>query len=188
MGTSSNQASPGTPNWRIAKSVLGRSNVPPERQSQEVWRAAVGDRGEALANSLSNPLLIEACQIAETASSPAEASRSFEGVILREHAADLTLDLARRALVRAVAASKGAEGFAGELFAEIASYYISRDLPSFVGAPDRVQSTSEAIQLKDTIRSIARSASARERIQTDPQGWRRFVERVLTNLQRGGRA
>jgi len=184
MGTSSNHRSPNTPNWNITRSVLGNPQVSEDLQSREIWRAAMADRGDALMNDLGMPLLATACEIAAHATSLSEALGKFEQSVLSTHAASLTLDLGKRALARAVAMKSGATGFAAELFAETAGYYASRDLPSFVGAPGRVKTTTEAIALKDNLKNLARQTAQSVPVRTDPTGWKDYVSSVLTTLQK----
>ena len=187
MGTSSNHPSPNTTNWNITRSVLGNTQVSEDLQSREIWRAALADRGDALKNDLGMPLLAAACEIATHAKSASEALGKFEQNVLSTHAAGLTLDLGRRALARAVAIKSGANGFAAELFAETAAYYASRDLPSFVGAPSRVKTTTEAIALKDNLKNLARQAAQSVPVRTDPTGWKNYVAGVLAALQKEGK-
>lgn len=187
MGTSVNRPSPNTPSWQVVKAVIGAKRVPVERQSAEVWRAAVRDSTERLETELGSELLAAACDIAMRSKSPLEAVRQFESRVVETKAAGLTFDMAKRALARACAQSGGAEGYARELFAEAASYYLSRDLPSYVGAEGRVGSSSEAINLKEAVRSIARTtASSAGPPPRDSEGWRAYVSDVLARLQRGG--
>ena len=185
MGTSSNQPSPKTPSWRLAKAVLGSPSASPERQHQELWRAAIGDQGDALVEALGNPLLANACVLSTQSRSPYEAIGRFEQSLLDSHNAGLMLDLGKRALIRTVAAKKGAAGFASELFAETVSYYASRDLPSFVGAKGRILTTSDAIELKNQIQEHTRKIAKMFPVKTDPKGWKNYVSKVLDALQRG---
>lgn len=187
MGTSSNQASPSTPNWRVANAVLGKEGASPEIQSRELWRAAVADRGQALVDALASPLLARAVELAESSKGPGDALRSFERVVLDAKGAGLMLDLGKRALARAVAAGTGSAGFASELFSEVAGYYVSRDLPSFTAAPGRVGTISDAIVLKDRVRTVASEAARSLPIPEEPAGWRDYVSSVVDVLRRGGR-
>lgn len=184
MGTSRNDPSPPTPPWRVTNAVLGDASIAAARQSIEVWRAATGDPSVGLRDSLGHPVIAAACKIAATARTVASALSSFEAVLGRSQAAGLQIDIARRALVRTVAAGPDARRFAAELFAEVASYYVSRDLPSHVAAHGRIQTTSAAIALKDEIRAIARQAalSAGPVAQT-AERWGGYVGRVLQNLR-----
>lgn len=184
MGTSSNHRSPNTPNWNLTRSVLGNTQVSEDLQSREIWRAAIADRGDALKSDLGMPLLAAACSIASQATSTTEALSRFEQNVLSNHAASLMLDLGKRALARAVAAKSGADGFAAELFAETAAYYVSRDLPSFVVSHGRVKTTTEAITLKENLKSVARQAAKSVPVRADPAGWKDYVSRVLSTLQK----
>lgn len=183
MGTSSNQSSPNTPNWRPVLGVLGDSNWPVERQSEELWRSAIMDRDGRLIEELAHPLIASACEIAEQRIPPANAVQSFDHSLNEQYAVGLTFDMAKRALARVSATESGSVGFAAELFAETISYYASRDLPSFVGASGRIQTTTDAIALKENLRKIARDAArAVAPITTNPQGWRNYISAVIASL------
>lgn len=187
MGTSTNQASPSNPSWQIVKAVVGSSAVSPERQAIEIWRAAGGEQGEKLANELGGPLFAAACGLADKATSPVEAMREFQKTMLANRASSLYLELGTRALVRAVADKAGSKGFAGELFAEVTSYYAARDLPSYVASPQRVQTTTASIDLKEQMRSHARQIALNTGVvSSSPGAWQAYVAGVLAALQ--GRA
>ena len=189
MGTSTNQPSPNIPTWRLATAILGRPEWTAERQSREIWRAATSDREGRLYGELANPLLVEACRIAEGGQDPISASQYFHERLNENHAAGLALEMAKRALVRAAATGSGASGFASELFAEAASYYVSRDLPSFVGQSGRISTTTEAVHLKDQIRTVARETALRTGpVKADIESWQVYVSRVIAALQGGGRS
>jgi hypothetical protein len=187
MGTSSNHPSPNSPNWNLVRAVLGKDSVDEKRQSNEIWRAAIADRGEMLSNDLSSSLLASACNLAAKISSVPDAVAKYEQSLLESHSSGLTLDLGKRALARAVATKTGANGFATELFAEMASYYVARDLPSFVGAQGRVKTTTESIALKNQLQSLARKAATSIPVKTDARGWKGYVNQVLDVLKRGER-
>ena len=195
MGTSSNQRSPRTPSWNAVLQVLGNTSVPVELQSREIWRAASADRNQQLAPDLSSPFLVHATALAESTTSPVEAAAAFDSSLADAGVGNFFLDLAKRALVRAVAAGEGAHGFASELFAETAGYYASRDMPSIVGATGCVGSARDALALNDNIRGIARntaSAISREILfmprgaAISPTAWASFVSQVLAALQKRG--
>ena len=184
MGTSSNQSSPNTPNWQPAQAILGDPNWSVERQSEELWRSALMDRDGRLAEELVDPLLASACEIAEERIPPVSAVQSFNDTLCEQYAAGLTLDMAKRALARASASGSGSVGFAEELFAEATSYYASRDLPSFVGAAGRIQTSTDSIDLKENLRNIAREAARTAGPPaTDTAGWQNYISRVIASLR-----
>lgn len=187
MGTSTNQPSPNTPSWRLAKAVLGRKATPLERQSQEIWQAALADRKALLFSELGNPLLAEACRLAEARLAPSNAISAFQQRQTETYATSLILEIGKRALARACAAQSGGRGFASELFSETAGYYVARDLPSIVGSRELTATTTEAIRLKEAIKAIARNAAGGTKlITTDPTGWQSYVSNVVAALRRGG--
>src|SRR5688500_6977663 len=101
MGTSSNHPSPSTPTWQPLKAVLGDERVPPDRQSAEVWRAALADRDGRLINELGSEIVARAAALADTAPDAASAILSFRSDIVASKSAGLVLDMANRALARA---------------------------------------------------------------------------------------
>jgi hypothetical protein len=185
MGTSTSAPSPDTPSWRIARQVLGRDAAPLARQSEEIWKAATADRGGRLASELASPVLAAAGSLAADIKSPVDALHAFNRLATEQRASGLTLEMGRRALVRAVASGGGTAAFGAELFAEAASYYASRDLSSFVGAAGRVSTSTDSIALKDGLRAIARGAASEAPVRTDSDGWSGYVRSTLAALTRG---
>jgi hypothetical protein len=188
MGTSKNVRSPDTPPWKAALAVLGHLSVPPARQAQEVWRSASAERGVRLTEDLGSPALAAACRIAESTTEPRVAAANFEQFLSSARAGGIGAEIGKRALLRAVSAKRGSQGFASELFAEATAYYVSRDLPSFVAARGRVASTSAAITLKEGIRNSARDVVGGLGVPaTDALGWSKFVSRAVRALQGAAR-
>ena len=183
MGTSSNQRSPDTPPWRLGRAVVGSLAWNPDRQSAEIWRAAMGDREGRLVEELSTPLAARACELAARNTAPRDALNAFDRSSAEAGVTGLVVEMARRAVVRACAAGSWPQGFGAELFAEAASYYAARDLPSVVTRPGHVETTTQSIALKDRLRAIAREASGQVPVRADPEGWRDYVRGVLAVLR-----
>lgn len=187
MGTSRNDRSPLTPPWKMALAVIGAPEIPPARQSLEIWKAVAADRGEKLLRDFASPVLAAACRDIANRVPLSEALEHFDRSALHESNTGLALEAGRRALARCAAKRTDATGFAGELFAEVVSYYVSRDLPSFVAARGRIASTGEAIRLKDKIRQ-----ETREQIRElgspglSQREWKAYINRVLKSLQGQG--
>lgn len=187
MGTSTSQRSPSTTNWSIVGSVLGRPDVPLERQAAELWRAASSDPQVRLAERLSSEVLVAASHLAESRDAPAVVGESYDRLVAETKAADVFSDIGRRALVRAVIGGGGVERFAQELFAETASYYVSRDLASYVAAPGRVASTEAAIALKRAIIIHTKQAvAARPHLDVTPRVWSQHVAGAIGRLTESG--
>lgn len=187
MGTSKNVRSPNIPPWKPFLAVVGRPDIPVDRQARELWRAAYADRGPRLEDDFSQITLAVACELAATSRNVQTALREYDAANQREHRAGLGVEIGRRALARSVGRGSGRSGFAEDFFAEASSYYASRDLPSFIGAAGRVKNTSSAIELKNAITRVTREQVSRIGMpRTDAEGWASFVRSALMVL-RGAR-
>ena len=122
--------------------------------------------------------------IASSERRPAQAIRAFDLVLDQNSAHGLVTDMARRALARAVADGSGPSGFASALFSEAVSYYVSRELPSYVGSRETVRTTSSSIDLKNRLREITRQVvSSQGTTSFEPSVWRAYVQRVVQALR-----
>lgn len=185
MGTSRNDPSPRTPAWTPALAALGNQAVPPNRQLAEVWRAAVAQRGDALLDALTHPALPTALSAALAQTGGAESALdAFEAARSTAGAAGLQFDLARRAAMRAVARGLDLNHAAAEFFAEVTDYFVSRDLPSYVGTSGRVRDVGESESLRRSLRDLARSASLVRGPISGPKSWRRFVATTVEQLRK----
>lgn len=187
MGTSKNVGSPSIPPWKPALAVLGRTDVSPDRQLREIWLGAYGDRGSRLVDDFAQASLAVACDLATRAGDVASALGQYDATNQRAGQSGLAVELGRRALAKSVNQHSGASGFAAELFADATGYYASRDLASFVSAPGRVKTTSDAIRLKEDLRRLTRNVvSSSGSPPSDVEGWGNFVDSILRSL-RGGK-
>jgi hypothetical protein len=185
MGTSVNQGSPDTPNWRLPKAVLGRPDVPPARQLAELWEAALADRKGRLNEEVADVIIGRVAVMAgQHPANVSQALAAFDAEIGASGRASVVLDLARRSLVRCVAADAGRAAFAADFFAELTGYYVSRDLPSFVARPDRVKSTSQAITLKNRIVETARKTVAQAIGRAPSEDWTAIAANATAALRR----
>jgi hypothetical protein len=187
MGTSRNDRSPLNPPWRMALAVIGTPETPPDRQCLEIWRAVAADRGEKMLNDFASKPILEACRLASAELTPQDAIARFNAATRYESDAGLVIDMSRRALARCAAERGGATQFVSELFTEAVSYYASRDLPSYVAAPGRIATSSDAIALKDSLRSVTRQqVQSVGEAELAPKQWRQYIGKVLNVLRSGG--
>jgi hypothetical protein len=184
VGTSKNVPSPDTPPWRPVFAVLGKSNVAPDRQLREIWRAASAERGPELADLYSQTSLAAAFRTAMKAASVQEALAAHDNEVRASRSVGFAVEVSRRALARCVAAKTGGVGFAAELFAEATAYYVSRDLPSVLARRGCVGTSSEASALKASILSSAK-LSVRQAVTTAPEGadWSLIARQALSSLR-----
>lgn len=184
MGTSRNDPSPPTHPWRMANAMLGRTDIEIGQQVEQMWRAAGADLGAYLEEGLTQPAILRASQLASERREPANAIDAFDDYAGEVKAAGLAVDAARRALGRAAASRGGAEGFAAEFFSEISAYYAARDLPSFIGAAERISSVSGAVRFKRHLREwVAERVSRAGVPPNEPNEWAGYVSGVVADLQ-----
>lgn len=187
MGTSKNVRSPDTPPWKPALAILGRPDVPIERQTKEIWRSASAERGHRLYDDFSSPALAFACGLAAKSTDVHSAWRTYDSYLAENQRAGFACEMGKRALARAIGTKQGSQGFANELFAEATAYYASRDLPSFIGAAGRIKTPSQGIQLKADLKAATRSLVATSgTVNTDPDGWGKYVNAVISKLRSRG--
>jgi len=189
MGTSRSDRSPETPNWRPVLASIGNPLVSAERQNLEIWRAAYAEKGTSLERDLGSSLLASACSYISQGLALPSALARFDETARETGESSFVLDLARRAFARSSSRKESVSSFVGETFAELVSYYASRDLSSFIGAENRLSDVTESVELKEQLRSITKQqVSAVGEPATDPEGWRQYVRRVLTSLRQPGSA
>ena len=188
MGTSRNDRSPDIPPWKPALAVIGRTDVPVNRQLTEIWRAAYGERGERLLDDYSQPSLAEACRLVAEKIPVHVALQRFDEINQRENRAGLAIELGRRALARCTAAGANSVDFVRELFGEATAYYACRDLPSFVAAEKRVATNSAGIALKQALQSMAKEVVVKlGDPPLDRVAWGDYVAHILATLKGGQR-
>jgi hypothetical protein len=193
MGTSSNQSSPRRdPSWIAARIALANSAFPVDRQSKELWRAAAADVDADLQRRIGDSVFAQAATLAQSHLSSEGAVTAFQNVLDKASAASVFTEIGKRALARASQSTQGSIGFAGELFAETASYYVSRDLPSVVGLNARPTSVKAALSIKQLVCNQARTAAASIAASSgifsnsksiSTREWRAYVSAVITALK-----
>ena len=183
MGTSRSDPSPSIPTWQPARRVLGQCQVPLERQHLEIWRATLAERGEDLKNELTAPAMLNARCLADEPLSPFEAARRFDAFLAENHAFGLSLEMGKRALIRTRSMDDTAQSFVQEVFSEVVSYLVSRDLPSFVGLPGRIATVSEVVAIKSSFRALTRDKVAQYGPPpAQPRQWEAYIGRVVRGL------
>lgn len=188
MGTSINQRSPATPNWRAATTAYTNDAVSIERAVQEIWRAATNQPTGDLSRDLAAPIVAECLKIAITAASREEAAISASRTVAASGQASLAADIAQRAVIQSFRSQRDrSAAFTTALFAEAGNYLVSRDLPGYVGAGGRARTVSDSIAFKGRIREqIASRVSAVPRPpQLTGDLWPGYVKEVVRHLKGG---
>src|SRR5689334_22878322 len=102
MGTSVNQRSPNTLNWRAAGAAYDDPAVPPERALTEIWRAADNQPVGSLPRLLTEPIIGSLVSLVAAAASAEDAARAAARLVARSKESSLAVDIARRAVVQSV--------------------------------------------------------------------------------------
>lgn len=188
MGTSVNQASPRTLSWNVVKAGYRSPAVPVSRLASEVWRAALNQTTDNIAQLLAQPIVARLGALATEARSATDLARKTSQMLAQSKNSSLASDIARRAAIQCVGSRDRANAFSERVFAEATSYLVSRDLPGFVGS-DRTRTVAESLkfraELAGHVAGLAREIGGPRRL--DPDTWARHVQTVIDGLRRSGK-
>ena len=184
MGTSVNQRSPDTTNWRIVQRAYQDPTVPVDRALREIWRAATNQEQGDLAAQLAQPVIGSFAALASAAGTPAEASREAGRLIAEAKCASLGADIARRAAIQSAGREDAQSFFTQRLFAEATNYLVSRDLPGHVAEGTRIGSVSEAREFRQSLTELAANlaSGATRPAEFGGQAWASYVGVVLSEI------
>jgi len=187
MGTSTNQRSPRTANWRAVEAAYTHPITTIPRTSQEIWRAAVNETDGGLVSGLRSPIIAQCLEVVQTSRSATDAAQKVRRLLALSGQASLAGEIAQRAAVIAhEIKGNRTDTFVRSLFSEASNYLVSRDLPGLVGSADRVRTVKNATAFKS---SIIQEVSFNVDLVPKPSGklsspktWRKFVNDVVERL------
>jgi hypothetical protein len=184
MGTSVNQSSPKTLNWQSAQVCYRSADIPVDRVTAEVWRAATNQERGDLGKLLSGPIIPKLAQMAARAESRLQLSRDASLEIVATKSSSLATDIARRAAIQSLVSRDRVGEFCQRVFAEATSYLICRDFPGFVGG-GRARTVSESMEFKGAVaehvvRTVKGIGTPRS---LTPKNWAKYTQKIITGLQ-----
>ena len=187
MGTSVNQSSPHTLNWKAAQAGYRDRSVSIGRVTSEVWRAAVNQEVGNIERLLSQPIVARIGALVAESTSSMDLARKSAIEIARSKHSSIATEIARRACIQVAGAKDWRTAFTGRLFAEATAYLVSRDLPGFVGL-GRVENVSQSISFKSSLTQYAADVAMRVRHPSHftDRNWPQHVKNVVSQLK-GGR-
>jgi hypothetical protein len=187
MGTSVNQSSPHTLNWKAAQAGYRDPSIPINRVTTEIWRAASNQPAGNLEQLLAHPIIAQIGALVERSSSSLDLSRKSALEIARSKHSSLATEIARRACLQVAGTKDWRRDFTVRLFAEATAYLVSRDLPGYVGL-GRVHNVEEAARFKLSLSQHAADVVARVDVPREftESSWASHVKKVVSHL-RGGR-
>lgn len=189
MGTSVNQRSPSTLNWRLVETGYVREEIPIDRLTQEIWRAAQNQTEGNLLRDLAEPIIAQCVGIVSKANNRTGAIQQIRLAVIQAGKTSLAVEIAQRAATLAFqSAGNRTNSFIETIFSEAGNYLVSRDIPGFVGL-GRLTNVSDALALKNDIRSniiqkVGEVPRPTESI-SDSGVWREYVNRIVTHISGG---
>src|SRR5215212_835198 len=100
MGTSVNQPSPNTVNWKAAQATYQDPKAQVERVLREIWRAATTQPEGNLAGLLAEPIVARLRDIAVSGGDASEVGMAVTQEIALSRQASLAADIAYRAAIQ----------------------------------------------------------------------------------------
>lgn len=187
MGTSTNQRSPRTSNWKAVETAYTHPGTSVERTAQEIWRAAANEPDGGLAQSLSSPAIAQCLKAVQTSNSSTDAAQQVRRLLALSGQASLAGEIAQRAAVIAHKTQDDrTNAFVRSLFSEASNYLVSRDLPGFVGLADKVRTVQNATAFKSSImQEVSNNVDVVPKPSgrlSNPKTWKKYVNSVVDQL------
>lgn len=187
MGTSTNQRSPRTPNWKAVEVTYTHPGATVQRTAQEIWRAAANEPDGGLISTLSNPIIAQCVDVVQKSQSATDAAQKVRRLLALSGQSSLAGEIAQRASIIAHE-TKGnrTNAFVRSLFSEASNYLVSRDLPGFVGLADKVRTVQNAAVLKSAImKEVSSNVDTVPKPSgklSNPRTWQKYIKSVVNHL------
>lgn len=186
MGTSVNQRSPDTDNWRVVQDIYIDPALKAADALKILWRAASNTNEPNLYGLLSRPEIAGLAELLDRDYGPAEAASATRAELATTKVSSLATDIAARAIVQCAGKEAAKALYVERLFAEATSYLVARDLPGYVGRSEKLPTVVSAKEFIAEMRELAADA-ARETVfpeELNRQNWPNYVRSVVTNIRR----
>src|SRR5215208_2524088 len=99
MGTSTNQRSPRTPNWKSVEVAYTHPSTTIQRTAQEIWRAAINEAEGGLVSGLRSPIIAKCLEVVQNSHTSTEAAQQVRRLLALSGQASLAGEIAQRAAV-----------------------------------------------------------------------------------------
>jgi hypothetical protein len=183
MGTSVSQRSPNTGGWRAVSACYTGESIPIDRTAVEIWRAA-SKQDNSLIEQLGSSTVAACVDAANRSPTPESAAITIEE-ISRSKENTVVGEFAKRMLMVKASGGAPADTPVAALFRQLTDYYVSRDIPGFVGANFRCKTISELRHFKQKIADIvsAKVQAAEREGRLSGRSWAETYRVVLHKLQ-----
>ena len=183
MGTSVSQRSPNTGGWRTVSACYTAETIPVDRAAVEIWRAALR-QDDSLVQQLGSPAVTACVDAANERPTSEAAARTIEKINLSKQN-NVVGEFAKRMLLVKAGGGAREDTPTAVLFRQLTDYYVSRDIPGYVGADFRCKTVSELRQFKqqigDAVAARVKTVERQERLSG--KGWMEACQIVLQKLQ-----
>lgn len=185
MGTSVNQPSPPTDNWRLVQDIYTDPTIGVDAALGQIWRAASNPQEMNLASLLADPVIGSFASLAERAVSPAQAYQDAARYVSDNKVASLASDIATRAVVQSAGRPDAQAVYRERLFAEATNYLVSRDLPGYVSPGSKLANVADARRFTQDITSAAAAAVRNTPPPATMEGtaWPSYVATVIRSMR-----
>jgi len=187
MGTSVNQRSPDTDNWRVVQDIYIDPDLSAADSLKVLWRAASNPNEPNLYGLLSRPEIAGLADLLDRHYGPAEAASATRAELASTKVSSLATDIAARAIIQCTGKEEAKSLYVQQLFAEATSYLVARDLPGYVGRSEKLPTVGSAKKFIAEMRDLAAVAARQTAL---PEGlsrenWPAYVRSVVSNIRRG---
>lgn len=183
MGTSVSQRSPNTGGWRAVSACYTAESIPIDRTATEIWRAAA-KQDDSLAQQLGSRTVTACVDAANARATQESAAKTIEEVSLSKQN-NVVGEFAKRMLMVKASGGASEDTPTAALFRQLTDYYVSRDIPGFVGEHFRCKTISELRAFKqqvcDAVATKVKAIERQERLAR--RSWTDAYRIVLQKLQ-----
>jgi hypothetical protein len=189
MGTSVSQRSPRTSNWRAVEAGYTKEEIPVQRLTQEIWRAAINQEQGNLFQDLAAPIVATCLRIVQETPTREDAVQRVRRTVALSGQKSLATEIAQRAVVQTYMSREDrTNAFTKSLFSEAGNYLVSRDISGFIGS-GRINNVSDAIALKNDIKrhivQVVGEVQPPAGDLADVDIWRNYVSSIVRHFSGG---
>lgn len=176
MGTSKNYASPKTARWNAVRGCYKNEKVSEERIVAEIWRAATKENNE-LQSNLSSEIIFKCDQIIRESKSPQEAFKKYVSELIEMKQSSIVTEFAKRAIVQSYNSDNPSLEWRKNLLGEMTNYFVSRDIPGYLGDQFRLKTIQQMNDFKGAIKKLVISKMESVKIvPTNIKEWSSYID------------
>jgi hypothetical protein len=183
MGTSVSHRSPPTIGWKSVSACYSSADAPLDRTATEIWRAAF-KQDENLRTQLASQVVADCIQAASESLPPEEVKRRVKEISATKQNSVIG-EFARRAFLLKASGAYENETPTTVLFRQLTDYYISRDIPGYVGPDYRCKTVADLRELKKNVGDVVAQKvnTIQRQLRLSGKPWAEVFPAILQSLQ-----